>query len=188
MTRFFLDLDGVLVDLLTGIKSHEILKGIDTINKNSHYELHEIFNMGEEEFWCQFNDVNFWENLPKYEHSDELFNRLSDKFKENLFILTAPSKWATACATGKINWMKKNYPDFPVGRIILCNKKYLLAKFGNVLLDDSKDKLMDFTACDGDGILFPQEYNREFSKSIMFERNILTPENINQVYNIINKY
>jgi len=186
----FLDMDGVLVDLFSGIeKQFNIKKGfleskpypclpdsIDIANK---------LLMTEECLWGnKVNDVKFWESLPKYPWSDDLIIACLNANVEDVLILTSPSKTCMYCSSGKVAWLSKHYPFFVAyGKIVIANKKYLLAAKNRVLIDDTIEKCKQFRDAGGEAILFPHPYNKNYFPST--EKGVYQPKNVDEVIDMI---
>lgn len=180
MKRLFLDLDGVVVDLLTAICNSGIGKKFGLTPELATPELSDFFGMTRDDFWRQFNSIDFWENLPKYSWSDQLVEFCYKNF--DLYILTSPSWTATDCASGKLLWLKNNYPKLAdEKRMILSNKKHIFANKNSILLDDTANKCELFADNGGLAILFPQIYNQKFCKDI----RVRMPKSYNAVISIL---
>lgn len=151
--RIFCDMDGVLVDLASGIlnAAHQ-----DAADERQRAAVMKIFASGKE--WKTFkknkrlqkglkfihdtlgNDVSFWASLPPQKDARALWTFISD-FEP--FVLSAP--WDAASAKGKMVWLSglaKNLdPLPPQTRIILTHNKHEYAinnetGHPNILIDD----------------------------------------------------
>lgn len=159
--KVFLDLDGVLVDFVSGalkslgITNYKVPPGEYNIEK------WEGVNISTKEFWSAIDKTNeyFWAELPKYPWADELVE-LCESYGQ-LFILTSPSR-NPYCLAGKMIWVQKNFKKLQ-RKIILTPHKYLCAAPNRVLIDDSNQKCEDFDAYGGKTILFPQLWNTNHS-------------------------
>lgn len=155
----FLDLDGVLANFVKSamkelnITDYYIPRGVRPIEKWGGV------NVSTEQFWkaIDLGGEQFWENLDKYTWSDDLFRFC--QLNGTTFFLTAPSR-NPKCSSGKMKWIKRNYPHM-VGKTIMTKHKYLLAAPDRVLIDDTEDQIDSFVQWGGNGILFPQLWNRD---------------------------
>ena len=163
--RIMLDMDGVLVNFMEGIKS---IYGYDDYEIPDHtYQIHlwtfyaegNPFKISKKELREIFDySSEFWVKLPEYSWSKELIKKCFNLVgPENVFILSAPSR-GESCK-GKFNWIEKNYPEMG-DRYVLTPHKYLCAQ-DSVLIDDSDWKIDSFVEAGGHGIVFPQEWNSQ---------------------------
>jgi len=185
----FLDLDGVIVDLF------ERLEEVFNLQKGSlarkpypclpdSIDISEKIGMTQIDFWSKFNNIKFWENLPKFPWADDLVIAcFSNNSIKDCYILTAPSKIAYASASGKFGWLKKHYPYFSDnGKVIITNKKHMIAGKDRILVDDTIEKIEKFVEYGGTGILFPQIYNKNYDTK---NKNILRPKDVKQTIEMI---
>jgi len=182
----FLDMDGVLVDLLSQIESYFGLPKGKLYKTKNPGNIHLDVVMTEKDFWGKFDRINFWASLPKYPWSDDLVHHCINKedFGYKTIILTSPSKTALNSATGKLMWLKKHYPFFiSANEVIITNNKDSLAGAGRILIDDTLKKCFGFLDSGGKSILFPQPYNKN---TVMDEGgDFFKPKNIKEVFKII---
>lgn len=179
----FLDLDGVLVDLFSGIENKFSLKSGSLYKSKYAHDIHLELKMTEEDFWDKLDTVDFWQSLPKFPHSDDLVMAcINSPYKTN--ILTAPSKIALNCASGKLEWIEKHYPFFiKEGRVTITNNKSLLAGPSRVLIDDTSKKIREFVENGGRGILFPQQYNKD--QLMLGGLRVARPKNVKEAIKIV---
>ena len=154
--KIFLDMDGVLVDLLAGIekfygypveRSHE---GIPKL-------LQEMY-MEREEFWTSLTS-DFWANLPKMKDADMIL-ALVEPYKP--VILSAhPGVGIAQCIEGKTRWLTENLPEYMQDdRYIFSGRvKGHLAHPNAILIDDHENTISAWNANGGDGILVPRQGN-----------------------------
>ena len=77
-------------------------------------------------------------------------------------ISTSPSR-APASSMGKVHWLQQFF-DPRFRQYMLGSHKYLMAKPGVVLIDDSDVKCTKFIEAGGDAIVFPQPWNGNYDK------------------------
>ena len=191
----FLDLDGVLVDLFSGVeKRFNLTKGFLSrkpyLCRPYSIDLAHKLGMTEEDFWeTKANNIEFWENLPKYSWSDDLINSCFTNSRgviknNDVFILTAPSKICTACSSGKVAWLNKHYPFFvKSGKLIISSDKSLLGGKNRILIDDTVKKVWGFHEAGGEVMLWPQIYNK--AAFTMEHKKILRPKSVAQAIKMI---
>lgn len=159
MAKCLLDLDGVLTDLMTVMYS---IFGT-SIHPQGEYDLSKVFGMTQSKIWThpKIMDEYFWATLPKMPEADAIVEYLEFRFGvDNICILTAPVS-DSKCAGGKIEWIRRNYPQFrrqflvgPAKEFCAGDKKYLV--------DDSDMNIQKFRANGGKGILVPAQWNSDF--------------------------
>jgi len=158
----FLDMDGVLVDLVGAlVKYHDIKLWPYNIAENmGEYDLAKLLGMTQEELWLGC-DRKFWATLPKMPDADEIVTILEKNFgQENITILTMPID-QDGCCDGKIDWIKANYPQFADNIMISSGgKKEVFANTDSILVDD-RDKIIEkFSARGGYTVRVPRPWNR----------------------------
>ena len=165
--KIFCDLDGVLCDLVAGMipfygfDNYEIPNHSYNFEDWTFYAEGNPFKISNNSLSNLFEDQYFWESLPKYSWSDKLLKKCFKLVgEENVFILSAPSGGASC--HGKLNWLKKNYPEIG-DRYILTPHKHLLAQDDAILIDDSDWKVDKFRENRGHAVLFPQDWNSNHS-------------------------
>lgn len=85
----------------------------------------------------------FFDKLQPLPGAVESLNRLSTNPKLDCYILTDYSGNA-AIAHGKMESLPRCFPFFDPKRVILCKPKFLV--YGNVLVDDSLENLLNWSA------------------------------------------
>lgn len=153
MTQIYIDIDGCLAKFT---KAASKLLNIDESTWDSWG-----CPVGDKEMWAAI-DVEgepFWENLEKYEHFEELVG-LSDQF----VLLTSPSRHPT-CVSGKTKWIQKHFGnDFR--RYIICPApKWHCCRPGDILIDDSDKNIELWNNAGGQGVLWPQLWNKSRDKT-----------------------
>ncbi len=82
---------------------------------------------------------------------------------ENTYILTAPAQSGN-CYKGKFEWVKKYFPQFINQRRFQIGQcKHTTANARSFLIDDSDLNINDYNEYGGSGILFPQEWNSDYT-------------------------
>lgn len=149
----FLDMDGVIADLIGGIK------GVyGEPDRENDWNISDWYGIPEFNFWKGLDNVEFWANLEPFEHWWDFYKKLQQFGK--VIICTTPSATAPSSATGKWLWMIERFgSDFR--DFILMKDKYKLAKIPDaVLIDDYDRNVEDFRKNGGKAILVPRSYNK----------------------------
>lgn len=156
-----IDMDGVLADFARhALARFDRLDLLDTW-PSGQYEIHEIVGIPQDEFWGTLDQEGpeFWAGLPELPWAAELCDLVREKVG-NFHISTSPSR-APASSMGKVHWLQRFF-DPRFRRYMLGSHKYLLAKPGVVLIDDSDEKCKKFIEAGGDAVLFPQPWNSNY--------------------------
>lgn len=155
--KWFLDMDGVIVDFLGAvIKAHNLNCSVNDIRNWD--GMYKYWNGTTKEFWEPLDEA-FWSNLPFTEEGREIIDLLAP-FKP--VILSSPVR---NCAGGKQKWIEKNLPEYmDHGRYIFTPKKTLLSGPGRVLIDDAEHFIDPWVMAGGMGILVPRSWNRNRGK------------------------
>jgi hypothetical protein len=155
--RVFCDLDGVLVDFNRGFKMIDANK--DKLSPKEYEEKYGI-----EKMWEMVDEAgdSYWANLKWMKDGRELWDYLS---QFDPIILSSPSR-SKHSVHGKMKWINRNLgigqekPTKsskkwdPESRIILSGYKYKFAQGENdILIDDTEQKIKDWTEAGGTGIL-----------------------------------
>lgn len=152
---FFLDLDGVICDLLGGI---EIMMDIKLDRTEGSINFMKALGISKEEFWGNMS-VQDWADFPKTEDADEILG-LVEKYRPT--ILSANTEFGTAnCIAGKLEWLKKNVPDYyKEDRWFFGKKKYKIAHPKAILIDDYEYNTDKWEEAGGISILVPRPWNK----------------------------
>jgi len=164
VSTIFIDMDGVLVDFTSGICSALGKEGME--DQIDNWEIWNVLGITETEFWAPCASECFWENLRWTEEGTEILARaLLAVGPENVFLFTSPADFPRSFS-GKAKWIKAHLPNF--GRQVLMGPaKYLYAKPGHLLIDDSDINVKAFRAAGGQTILVPRPWNVNRGKPVI---------------------
>lgn len=153
----FLDLDGVLVDLVKGI-CEEFELDLPKEGAALSYDLRELEVPGLMD-WLRGDGpgVDFWARLPAYPWTSELLELV--QARGETWLLTKPTESAS-CWAGKVLWVQRVLGEAWVDRLIQCRHKELLAGPGRLLIDDLDSNVDEWVAAGGEGLVWPQMWNR----------------------------
>lgn len=154
----YIDMDGVISNFT---KAALIANGYpeDYEYTSNEYQMERELGISTPTFWKNIDKggVEFWENMEPYKWTEFLLGYF-DKY----IILTAPSLNPN-CVKGKVEWMHKNIKkNFYSFIIAPARYKSLLAKSGDILIDDSDKNTEAWEKAGGIGILFPQPWNKNY--------------------------
>jgi len=149
-TKLFIDLDGVLCDLVEGIcKYYNVKNPYDSEKYNNNYNYCEVFNKPN-----LFNelDYNFWINLEK---TKEFNNIIEISLNYDSYILSKAVN--SECIKGKYDWISKHLPHM-IDKSVLTAAKDACSNNDSVLLDDCNENIENFVI-KGKGYLVPRKWN-----------------------------
>ena len=151
----FLDLDGVIINWNKGVC--DWFKISYEPEKVTEWDsLYKLIGVTKNEFWTSIKCAAFWENLHFYPEAISFIKQLERLGK--VILCTSP---AIGCAGYRQNWIQYNLPNFfEKGNYIITSNKWLLAKPGAVLIDDSDDNCDKFYRLgNGYSVIYPQPWN-----------------------------
>ena len=137
----FVDMDGVLVDFVSGYLE------LTDISKQ---EMDDLDDSDPESFWEPISKAGFdwWATLDWMPDGKDLWNFIEPY---NPTILSAPTKIKTkTCILGKKIWIWREIGNIPM---IFEKDKYKYADDNHILIDDTENKISDWVAQGGIGIL-----------------------------------
>lgn len=152
----YLDLDGVLVNFVSGINK---CMGIPENTVASIRNWWEKYNVSFEQI-NSYCTIDFWQNLAWLPDGKEILSVVLDKFPQpNIFLLTTPMPNSNSWA-GKFKWIQKHLPLFTKQLIITMAPKALFAGPDILLIDDYDKNIEKFTMAGGKGCLVPRFSNK----------------------------
>lgn len=167
--QILLDMDGVLVDFLSGalIELNRAYNKDWTIEtyaeKFGQWGTYDLYGITVKEFWDTIHsNPYFWIDLKPMPWYKELYDLLSEL--GDVTILTTPSL-DPACAMQKLQWLRK-YLDIGSDAVFMGARKYLMAGNGT-LIDDYFKNVDSFRSAGGEAILVPSTWN---TNGLTFER------------------
>jgi len=176
LKTIFLDIDGVLTDFsgdvfkLFGKTKENLLPDWPELQvgdgksayKVKHPYLEKALHMEAKEMWREINSEGeeFWSEMTELPWAKELYRGCCDR--ADTYILSSPS-WKPNSLSGKIKWLFKFTGDKRFRRFLIGPDKFLCAKRGAVLIDDSMDKIYAFDECGGSTIMVPQPWNTNWN-------------------------
>ncbi len=181
MKKIWIDLDGVLVDWVNGVKKRfgkkdlELPKGVWDIVP---YFSDKVDYHG---FWTAL-DESFYENLEFTTDAMEILGMVEKAFMvENISLLTAPTNHRVDSATGKLRWIRDNLPSYwNRDAYCVCKQKELLAHSNAILIDDHSENVRKFCLAGGNAILLPRDWNefhgRDPIEHLKKQLNVLTTQ------------
>lgn len=158
--RIYIDMDGVLTDFVghmcvsigytggwpAGVYDVELATGINPWKS------------------LEREGLNFWTTMPKTQEADALMGLIRER---DYYICTALTLDPMAAA-GKLIWLRQHFPCVR-NRYVITTHKHLLAKPGDILIDDSDDNVDRWNKAGGRGLLFPRRWNSLYHISHQYE-------------------
>jgi 5'(3')-deoxyribonucleotidase len=149
----YLDMDGPLVNWTQGV--------FDLFGKNPKVKpgqaAAEALGVKKNDLWREVKKggAKWWAGLRPQPWAMEFYQELARI--DEVVLLTSPSH-LPAAASGKTMWIK-DFFGFNFRDYILTSRKDLLAKPGDVLIDDHDKNVTAFTQAGGIGVIFPRMWN-----------------------------
>lgn len=114
-------------------------ESIEKAGEWNHPCLQEVFD--EPYFWDDFQDLKFWEQLPRMPWATDLVNLVKDR---ETYIVTSPPKYAPIGISGTYSLIARHFPAFE-RRCISCptELKHLLCKGPEDLMIDDSPTVID---------------------------------------------
>jgi len=155
INKIFLDMDGVITDFIPAIIDYYDME-CKPEDIRTWDGLHDYYVGTKEELWDNLPD-DFWTyNMPWTPWAEELLDMIK---LYNPIVLSMPPENGVG-ATGKIQWIRNNMPDYyKEDRWVITRDKTLLAARGNVLIDDAPHNIYSWERAGGYGILVPAPWN-----------------------------
>lgn len=163
--KIFIDSDGVLASFVDGVFNHYKCESPYKDGERGDWDLFQLINKCEDEFWNNVADESFWATLPKTPEADEIVELAIDAVGvDRVAILTAPPRSNRAAAvSGKLLWFEQNYPHL-AKNVIPTHQKHFCAGLYSYLIDDNDKNCEKFTSWGGEVFLFPRPWNAKFNK------------------------
>ena len=150
--QVYLDLDGVIVDLVKQVLRHHNKEESDL--KPNVYDLGISLDVNTNEMFSNWGS-KVWSLLEPTLEKDSILELISQYYdKRKIIILTKLSN--SASAAGKVSWVKKHLKDYTFA---ITNNKCRFANQHALLIDDCDDEVNKFIACGGKAILIPRIWN-----------------------------
>ncbi len=153
----YLDMDNTLVNLNLGIHKALGRKGA-MVTKPGTYDLNIIF--GTPIDLTQYSS-DWWANLPRTDWASDLVECVMAHFQpSDICVLSAINPLAPRSMTGKLLWLRDNYP-FLAERVVLTTvpKEVCCHGLNDVLIDDYDLNNKHWKECGGFAITVPQPWN-----------------------------
>ncbi|HEC03675.1 MAG TPA: hypothetical protein ENI81_09085 [Phycisphaerales bacterium] len=153
--KFFVDLDGVLVDTV-GEMFRRFGRGKTPRDLKGSYDTRTALGLTCDP-WSQFGG-KFWSEAPWMEGSHDWFRHLAGAGgSENIYLCSSPTHEPDSAA-GKLRWIQQHLPYY-ARRYVLTPCKELLAGPDCMLIDDCDDVVDAFVRAGGRAILVPRPWN-----------------------------
>jgi len=170
---FYVDMDGVVADLMSSII--EVVYSKDAVTPvlrgwpKGVYDMAEAIGQSESKIWSavRHEGTNFWRDLKRYAWANPFVNQLQEL--GDVLFLSSPSRDASSAA-GKLQWITDNFSLMARDYVFTPkDHKWRLAGPTSILVDDSQDNIDDWNEHGGIGILFPRPWNdgKEVGDSVM---------------------
>jgi hypothetical protein len=160
-TTAFLDLDGVLVDFVSGAcHLHNQPYPFNKPENFGNYWVEKMFGITTEEFFAGM-DEEWWAELQPMFDWQAVLSVVEKYFGDNICILTSPTN-NHGCLEGKRRWIEKWLPKYR-RKFLIGPPKEMCAGPGKVLVEDADEKVEKFRKAGGNAILLPRPWNSSFA-------------------------
>lgn len=159
---FHVDMDGVLVDFISGALRAHGMEGL--VNHNP--DVYEDMGISKTQFWAKLQGHEFWRDLEWMEDGELIWRQLLLSCEpQQVVLLTSPAPVA-GCMEGKRLWVQRHMPDH-LATLTLTRFKAQVAAPGRMLIDDSDRNCDEYRDAGGLAILVPRTWNsgRDFARS-----------------------
>lgn len=166
----YVDLDGVLVDFVSGLAQVMCMSRTEMDQKivRGCWDLHKGLGISEELMWKMIDKMegaySFWVNLKKTPDANDILDACEKVVgAENVCIMTSPPRNPNAVAA-KAEWIANHLPDYK-RRFAVTPAKHLFAHPGAILVDDSDANINKFVTRGGYAVLVPRLWNSLHEKA-----------------------
>jgi len=131
----------------------------------------------EVESWYDPEKMNtgWWANLAPHTEMLKLvnfFKGFAGLMSPRVLTCIGAGDYAARSAAGKALWLKKHLPYTRTIMVSSSKDKALLAREGNVLVDDKEETIDAWNAAGGTGVLVPRPWNSRWSKVLGPEQSV----------------
>lgn len=164
--RIFLDVDGVLANFVGGIhRAYGISYDYaywPYAKGPKGWDFHNEFGMSFSDI-NKMCDFNFWANL-KWTHDGQDILSIVRTFGD-ITLLTTPMPHVMS-ASGKMEWIKCNLPQYEKHVLISTESKSVLAQVKDaILVDDHQKNVDDWCTSGGKAVLVPRWWNHRWHEA-----------------------
>lgn len=173
--RCLLDMDGVLVDFVSGAcNAHGLVYPYDNPRFHGEWDFHKLSGLSGNQFYKPF-DAQFWSDLDWMPDGREILAWLEAKFGQpNICLLTSPPRTNIGeCVKGKMDWVSKHCPQFE-RQILIGPSKEFCAHRGSILVDDKDSNCDAYRAAGGHVHLVPRPWNSSHRLSHAVMEDLVT--------------
>lgn len=151
----YLDMDGVLVDFVTG--AHKLHGKMPFRMSEIDWNFDKGFDIPAEKFWGDMGR-EFWANLDWTPEGKDLLRGIEKIFgAHNVALLSSPIQ-TDGCRDGKADWVRRHIPQYE-DRLMTGRNKFLFAGPTKVLVDDHDKNLTQFCLGGGRTVRVPRPWN-----------------------------
>jgi len=158
ITTWFLDMDGVLADFITGIcAAHNKPTPYDKVESQGVWDTDKLMGIEARAFYAPCNE-NFWKNLWATRECEGILACAVGKVgTSNVALLTSPTN-NPGCVPGKKAWVQKHMPVL-LKQMIFTGAKHYVSGPGKLLVDDNDHNVTEWRKAGGKAILIPRPWN-----------------------------
>ncbi len=161
--KCLIDMDGVVANFVAGCCSLYGKQANQWPTGEYGFPCAMLGEMSEDAVWARIASLkdDFWYNLAPLPDAFDIVHHCEDTFgRDNCAFLSSPPKNSSWATTGKVEWIKKYFPDYSRRTLVGACKEFCAHKDA-VLVDDYNVQVLKFRAHGGHGILLPRPWNAE---------------------------
>lgn len=161
--KIYIDMDGVLVDMV----SYWLKRYNEDCNQNiavsdvQDFDITKVIPL-EHHQWILYylrEPGFFGPSLQPHVDAIEVFQKICEE-NEQVFVATTPHTKSETCERDKRKWLEHHAPFFHIKDAIFTHHKHLMAKNGDVLLDDRPETLKKWKDSGGIAVCFERPWNK----------------------------
>lgn len=163
MRKCFLDIDGIIADMLTGCMAHHgFANPYDDPSKHGLWDFADHVGLEPKAFWDPLGE-DFWANLPLTDDAYAIVSMVEKRFGNQVCLLSSPCR-TPGCHDGKVRWVERHFPQFDRKRRLFGSAKEFCASIDALLIDDWDQNVNAFRCEGGFAFLYPRIWNSRYTE------------------------
>jgi 5'(3')-deoxyribonucleotidase len=157
----YLDMDGVVADFFLSVcqmYGKEYQESHAKLLPGDWWLTGFLGPITQDDMWMEINrrGEHFWEHMPEYPHSQQLYNKLRNYAPVKFLSDPGPHPHVWA---GKVKWLHRFVPGITAKDIHLTADKAAVSAPRRLLVDDHDDNCTRWRNEGGGAVLFPRRWN-----------------------------
>jgi 5'(3')-deoxyribonucleotidase len=167
--KCLIDMDGVVANFVEGCCALYGKRQEDWPQGQYDFPYQMLGEASEDAVWKRIANLgsDFWRDLSPMTDAYEIVAYCEEFFgRESCAFLTSPPKSSPWAATGKIQWIKRYFPEYNRRTLVGACKEFC-AHSNAILIDDYAVQVDKFKKHGGYGVLLPRPWNEEHGLDTM---------------------